>query len=221
MPGLLQGGRCKWSSHSCIQALARRHSLPTAWVKLLYHCFCWTPDRFHTAPSTLPLFLSSSLLFPEMCAALPAPITFFFSTNPLLLLLSAFLYSHTFTLANTRSLMDINTLGLKACPCLNTESATPSVVFTLLLVSHPRSSSITSSHSEAKEGMRSMDGCPELQLDTKTLWPPRTPSSSPCGDANKSESDLDKPRISPRSAGLTLTATADADSAETSLESLM
>lgn len=138
-----------------------------------------------------------------------------------MLLLSAFLFSHTFTLPKTLSLKDVNALYLKACPCLNPESATPSVLFTLPLVSHPQSSRITSSHSEAKEGMRSMDGCPELQLETGPLRPARFPSSSLSGDANKSESDLDKLRVSPRSAGLTLTAAADADSAETSLESLM
>lgn len=67
-----------------------------------------------------------------------------------------------------------------------------------------------------------MDGCPELQLDTDPLRPARPPpSSSPGGDANKSESDLDKLRISPRSEGLTLTAATAADSAETSHVSLL
>lgn len=65
--------------------------------------------------------------------------------------------------------------------------------------------------------MHSMDGCPELQLYTDPLQLARPLSSSPSGDANKSESDLDKLRISPRFAGLTLITAAGADSAESSL----
>lgn len=105
MPGLLQGGRCKWSSHSCIQALARRHPPPTAWVKLLYHCFCWTPDHSHTAASALPLFLPSFLPSSVLkCAASPMAISFFFT-----LILSCFSYqslffSHTFTHSLLRTL---------------------------------------------------------------------------------------------------------------------
>lgn len=109
------------------------------------------------------------------------------------------------------------TLYLKACPCLNTTTATPSVFYALPLVSLPLSWSITSSHSEANDGMRSMRW-PERQLDTDPLRPASPPSSSPPkGDANKSESDLDKLRISPRSAGLALTAATDVGSVETSL----
>lgn len=196
MPGPLQGGRCKWSSHSCIQALTHRRSVPAGWVKLLvYHCFCWT------LIALLPSFLS--VLSCARC--LP-----FFLINPRLYLLSASLFSYTFTLANTLTSKDSTTLYLKVC-------TTPSVLCTLPLVSHPQRVSITSSHSEAKEGMRSMDGCPDLQLDTDPLRPARPPSSSPSGDANKSESDLDRLRVRPRSAGLALKA---ATGAETSLEPL-
>lgn len=165
-------------------------------VTTVYHCFCWTlialillpcsPSSF-LPPSAPNVFLSSSLIL-SYIAQQPPP--------------------RTFALANTLLRKDINTLHLKAC-------VTPSLLCTLPLVSLPERAIITSSHSEAKEGMRSLDGCPALQLDTDPLRPARPPSSSPSGDANKSESDLDKLRIIPRSAGLTLNA------AETSLESLM
>lgn len=165
-------------------------------VTAVYHCFCWT------LISLLPSFLS--VLSCTRCLS-------FFLINPRLYLLSASLFSHTFTLANTLTSEDSATHYLKVCTA-------PSVLCTLPLVSHPQRVSITSSHSEAKEGMRSMDGCPDLQLDTDPLRPARPPSSSPSGDANKSESDLDKLRVRPRSAGLALKA---ATGAETSLESLV
>ncbi|MED6257960.1 hypothetical protein ATANTOWER_001054 [Ataeniobius toweri] len=79
------------------------------------------------------------------------------------------------------------------------------------LFPQPKSLCITSSHSDAKEGMRSIDGFPELQLATDPLRFARPPSSSPTGDDNKSESDFDKLRSSPRSAGLTLITVADSD----------
>ncbi|TNN47851.1 hypothetical protein EYF80_041945 [Liparis tanakae] len=63
-----------------------------------------------------------------------------------------------------------------------------------------KSWSITSSHSEAKEGMHSVDGRPAApQSDADPQRPAGPPSSSPGGDANKSESDLDKLRVRPRS----------------------
>lgn len=68
--------------------------------------------------------------------------------------------------------------------------------------------------------MRSVDGCPDLQLDTDPVRPARPPSSSPCGDASKSESDFDRLRMSPRSVGLDLKAATGADSAEAPLESI-
>ena len=162
-------------------------------------------------PSFLPSLLPSLSPFPWNELPHPLPFFFFllFHANPQLL--SSFL-THSHALAH--SLLRT----WKPRPCLHSESTTPPALCTLPLVSHPRSASITSSHSEAKEGMRSMDGRPELQLDTDPLRPARPPSSSPSGDANKSESDLDKLRISPRSAGLTLTDTADAGSL---LESLL
>lgn len=163
---------------------------------IVYYCFCWT--LISLLPSFLPVLSCIRCLS-------------FFLINPWLYLLSASLFSNTFTLANTLTSKDSATLDLKVCP-------TPSVLCTLPLVSHPQRVSITSSHSEAKEGMRSMDGCPDLQLDTDPLRPVRPPSSSPSGDANKSESDLDKLRVRPRSAGLALNAATGAD---TSLESLL
>ena len=133
MPGLLQGGRCKWSSHSCIQALSHRHSTPTAGVKLLQSITA--SAGLLNALILLPplsLFLLSFLPLLK-CPASPRRISFFlfFLTNPQLHFLSAspFFLPYTFTL----SLKDINTLHLKA-------SATPSVLHTLPLVSHPRSS---------------------------------------------------------------------------------
>lgn len=68
--------------------------------------------------------------------------------------------------------------------------------------------------------MRSVDGCPDLQLDTDPVRPAKPPSSSPCGDASKSESDFDRLRMSPRSVGLDLKAATGADSAEAPLESI-
>lgn len=118
-------------------------------------------------------------------AAVPVPITF--SSSPL----TVGRFSYSAYVSNVHASQDpepVRSLGA-------TPSAPP----------HPRFPSPeleygTSSHSEAKDGMRSAGGRPDLQV--------KTPSPSP----NKSESDLDKLRVGPRSAALPLPA---ADSAET------
>lgn len=157
---------------------------------------------------TLSMFLldSWSCFYPH--APLSSP-SFLLFTNVLLPFFPLPQLSHhshyfppSFTLCNSVSLQDITTL----------HSATPFYM-------PPWCCSITSSHSDAKEGMRSMDGCPDLQLNTDPLRFAKPRSSSPLGDANRSESDFDRLRVSPRSAGLTLSGAADA--AETLPKSCM
>lgn len=88
---------------------------------------------------------------------------------------------------------------------------------------HPtqRSQRITSSHSEAKEGDLSICLFPELQLATDSQQLFRPPSSSPRGDTNRSESDLERLRVNFRSpGGFSLTggtATAPVDSLASAL----
>lgn len=79
--------------------------------------------------------------------------------------------------------------------------------------------SLTSSHSEVKEGDFSSRFFPVLQLETDSLRFPSPPSSSPGGDTSKSESDLERLRASFRSPGGRIL-TADAAPAPESLGSL-
>ncbi|TNN73185.1 hypothetical protein EYF80_016671 [Liparis tanakae] len=68
-------------------------------------------------------------------------------------------------------------------------------------VSPERVLTLTSSHSEVKEGDFSSLFLPVLQLETDSLRFPSPPSSSLGGDTSKSESDLERLRASFRSPG--------------------
>lgn len=74
----------------------------------------------------------------------------------------------------------------------------------------PQRETVTSSHSEAKEGKRAVDDGPALQFDSDPQRPARPPSSSPSGEANRSESDLDRLRVRARLVGLARNAGAGA-----------
>ncbi len=76
-----------------------------------------------------------------------------------------------------------------------------SLMFSLLCSLICSSSALTSSHSEANEGICSISFLSAAQLDRDSLRPPRGSSSSQWGEASRSESDLERLRANFRCPG--------------------